>query len=160
SICNGEIYNFKELRNELIAKGYAFLTNSDVEVLPHLYEEYGPYFLNKLNGQFAFVILDLKKKRLFAARDHFGIAPFFYTFIDGLFLFGSEIKAILAHPDVKKTVNLRGLDQIFSFPGLISPCTLFENIYSLPSGHFLEIGFLDTAPKVTEYWDLIYPKKG
>lgn len=160
SICNGEIYNFKELKAELILKNHKLTTNSDVEVLTHLYEEYGVDFVNKLNGQFAFVIYDMVKKRLIAARDHFGVAPFFYCLVDGLFIFGSEIKAILEHPLVKRNVNLSGLDQIFTFPGLISPTTMFKDIHSLPGGHFLEISADGNEPKIVEYWDLVYPKVG
>ena len=160
SVCNGEIYNYKELRAELISKNHKFTTNADVEVLTHLYEEYGSNFINKLNGQFAFVIYDMTKKRLIAARDHFGIAPFFYCLVDNLFIFGSEIKAILEHPLVKREVNLVGLDQIFTFPGLISPTTMFKNIHSLPGGHYLDMSCGDNAPTIVEYWDLIYPKVG
>ncbi len=159
-ICNGEIYNYKELRAELILKNHRFHTESDVEVLPHLYEEYGSGFINKLNGQFAFVIFDIKQNFLLAARDHFGIAPFFYSIVDGLFIFGSEVKAILSHPAVVPKVNISGLDQTFSFPGLISPTTMFENISSLPSGHFLELSLRQEKPKIVEYWDLRYPKVG
>lgn len=158
SVCNGEIYNYQELRAELILKGHKFVTHSDTEVLTHLYEEYDTTFMNKLNGQFAFVIYDSKKKRLIAARDHFGIAPFFYGFFDGLFIFGSEIKAIIEHPNVVKEVNLFGLDQVFTFPGLISPTTMFKNIHSLPSGHFMEVTSGNREPDIVEYWDLIYPK--
>ncbi len=91
-ICNGEIYNYRELRQSLLEKGHIFRTNSDVEVLLHLYEEDGISFLNKLNGQFAFVIYDKNKKRLFLARDHFGINPLYFTIREGVFIFGSEIK--------------------------------------------------------------------
>jgi len=160
SVCNGEIYNYQELRAELILKGHKFVTHSDTEVLTHLYEEYDTDFMNKLNGQFAFVIYDTTKKRVIAARDHFGIAPFFYCFFDGLFIFGSEIKAILEHPSVVKEVNLCGLDQVFTFPGLISPTTMFKNIHSLPSGHFIEVSYSKNNPVIVEYWDLIYPKMG
>jgi len=158
SVCNGEIYNYKELRTELMLKGHKFTTHSDVEVLTHLYEEYDTDFMNKLNGQFAFVIYDTTKKRLIAARDHFGIAPFFYCLFEGLFIFGSEIKAILEHPSVVKKVNLFGLDQVFTFPGLISPTTMFKDIYSLPSGHFMEVSCSKNEPVITEYWDLKYPQ--
>ena len=91
-VFNGEIFNYLELRKNLIQQGHVFRTNSDVEVLLHLYEEDGPGFLNKLNGQFAFVIYDRKKKRLFMARDHFGINPLYYTVKDGVFIFASEIR--------------------------------------------------------------------
>lgn len=157
-LCNGEIYNYRELRNELIEKGHTFRTNCDVEVLVHLYEEEGTGFLNRLNGQFAFVIYDRNKKLLFLARDHFGINPLYYTMADGVFIFGSEIKAILEHPLVEREVDLTGLDQILSFPGLVSPRTMFKNIKSLKSGHYITLA--DGNLKVSEYWDLDYPLKG
>lgn len=154
-ICNGEIFNYIELREELVKRGHQFKTRTDVEVVLHLYEEYGTTFLNRLNGQFAFVIYDKKKQLLFCARDHFGIIPFFYTVADGYFVFGSEIKAILEHPAVKKELDLTGLDQVFTFPGLVSPRTMFKDIKSLENGHYLVV---DVAGKITntEYWDLIY----
>jgi asparagine synthase (glutamine-hydrolysing) len=157
-LCNGEIYNYRELKKELMAKGHTFRTNSDVEVLLHLYEEDGIGFLNKLNGQFAFVLYDRKEKRLFLARDHFGINPLYYTLTNGVFIFASEIKAILEHPLVKREVDLTGLDQILSFPGLVSPRTMFKGIESLKSGHYIEVKNGDV--RIAEYWDLDYPQLG
>lgn len=157
-VCNGEIFNYIELREELTARGHVFKTHTDVEVLLHLYEEKGPGFLNLLNGQFSFAIFDFKRRQLFCARDHFGVLPFHYTVVDGLFIFGSEIKAILQHPLVKREVDLVGLDQVFSFPGLISPRTMFKNIKSLENGHYLLIkpgGDIEDR----EYWDVVYPEK-
>lgn len=156
-ICNGEIYNYKELRSELQAKGYKFKTTCDVEVIVHLYTEYGTTFLSRLNGQFAFAIFDKKNNSLFLARDQFGICPLFYTCFDGVFIFASEIKAIIKHPRVKREVDLEGLDQIFTFPGLVSPVTLFKNIVSLPPGNYMIVkeGKVD----VFQYWDLIYPEE-
>jgi len=156
-ICNGEIFNYIELREELIEKGHKFKTKTDVEVLIHLYEEYRTEFLNQLNGQFAFVIFDFNNQQLFCARDHFGVLPFFYTIADGFFIFASEIKAILEHPEVKKEVDLVGLDQIFSFPGLISPRTMLKNIKSLENGHYIIVKDLNNIKDI-EYWDLDYPE--
>ena len=130
-VCNGEIFNYIELREELIAKGHRFYTNTDVEVILHLYEEEGTNFLNRLNGQFAFALYDKNKKVLFCARDQMGIIPFFYTFVDNTFIFGSEIKAIIQHPAVSREVNITGLDQVFTFAGLVSPNTMFKGINSL-----------------------------
>lgn len=157
--CNGEIFNYLELRKILIDKGHKFRSNSDVEVLVHMYEEYGTDFLNKLNGQFAFVIYDKKRKLLFCARDHVGIVPFFYTQVNGLFIFASEIKAIIEHPMVKREVDVTGLDQILTFPGLIGSRTLFKEIKSLENGNYLTINFSGDI-KIYEYWDLNYPKVG
>ena len=156
-ICNGEIFNYIELREELTAKGHRFRTKTDIEVLVHLYEEHGTEFLNQLNAQFSFAIFDFKKQRLFCARDHFGVLPFHYTIANGLFIFGSEIKAILQHPDVKREIDPVGLDQVFSFPGLISPRTMFKNIKSLENGHYLVVKGPDSITD-KEYWDLDYPE--
>lgn len=156
-VCNGEIYNYRELRTTLIKKGHTFRTGSDIEVLAHLYEEHGVDFINQLNGQFAFALLDRKERKLLLARDHFGVNPLYYTFVDDVLIFASEIKAILAHPMVKREVDLTGLDQIFSFPGIVSPRTMFKNISSLKSGGFL---LANSHASVGEYWDLDYPRIG
>ena len=157
-ICNGEIYNYVDLKQELIEKGHTFATKSDVEVLVHLYEEEGEEFVKRLNGQFAFAIFDKNKNQLVLARDHFGINPLFYTVVDGLFIFASEIKAILAHPAVPREVDLTGLDQVLSFPGLVSPRTLVRGVSSLKSGHRMTVN--RAGVKVEEYWDLDYPQAG
>jgi asparagine synthase (glutamine-hydrolysing) len=156
-VCNGEIYNYRELRSTLVKKGHTFRTGSDIEVLVHLYEEDGADFISKLNGQFAFALLDRKERKLLLARDHFGINPLYYTIVDDVLIFASEIKAILAHPMVKREVDLTGLDQIFSFPGIVSPRTMFKNINSLKSGAFL---MANSHASLGEYWDLDYPRIG
>jgi asparagine synthase (glutamine-hydrolysing) len=156
-VCNGEIFNYIELREELKKRGHVFRTNSDIEVIVHLYEEYGTELLNQLNGQFAFALYDKKGKNLFCARDHFGIIPFYYTYVSNTFIFGSEIKAILKHPLVQKSVDLTGLDQIFTFAGLISPRTMFKDIHSLENGHFLKINNHGEIQN-KEYWDLDFPE--
>lgn len=156
-ICNGEIFNYIELRNQLIKKGHIFRTASDVEVILHLYEDHGTDFLNELNGQFAFALYDKRRKQIFCVRDQMGIIPFFYTFVNRVFVFGSEIKAILEHPLVTASVDLVGLDQVFTFAGLISPRTMFKNIQSLENGHLLIVNE-DEGVKNQEYWDLIYPE--
>ncbi len=156
-VCNGEIYNYRELRSNLIKRGHTFRTGSDVEVLVHLYEEDGPDFINKLNGQFAFALYDRKEQKLLLARDHFGINPLYYTIVDEVLIFASEIKAILEHPMVNRQVDLTGLDQIFSFPGIVSPRTMFKDINSLKSGCFL---LANSHANLGEYWDLDYPRIG
>ena len=154
-LCNGEIYNYRDLRTRLESQGHRFSTACDVEVLLSLYQERGIDLLSCLNGQFAFVIYDRPARRLFLARDHVGIAPLFYTVADGMFVFGSEIKAILEHPLVERRVDLTGLDQVLSFPGLVSPTTMFEGVRSLSPGHLLLVE--DGAVKEREYWDLDFP---
>jgi asparagine synthase (glutamine-hydrolysing) len=156
-ICNGEIFNYIELREELQKKGHIFKTHTDVEVILHLYEEHGIGFLNQLNGQFAFVLYDKKTKRLYCVRDQLGIIPLFYTKAGDNFIFASEIKAIIEHPAVEKEVDVVTLDQTFNFAGIISPRTMFRNIHSLENGHYMVV---DDEGRMTnvEYWDLIYPK--
>jgi asparagine synthase (glutamine-hydrolysing) len=153
-VCNGEIFNYRELKKDLEFRGHRFKTNCDVEVILHLYEEYGENFLKKLNGQFSFVLYNTKKKELLCARDHAGILPFYYTQVNGLFIFASEIKAILEHPYVMREVDLTGLDQVMSFPGIISPRTMFRNIYSLECGQLCLIK--DGIKTIKQYWDLEY----
>jgi asparagine synthase (glutamine-hydrolysing) len=157
-VCNGEIYNYRELKHQLEQKGHVFRTHSDVEVLLHLYEEEGTDLLQKLNGQFAFVLYDRRAKTLFLARDHFGINPLYFTVADGVLIFASEIKAILEHPLVERQIDLTGLDQILSLPGLVSPRTIFKGIESLKSGHLMTVKNGDI--RIDEYWDLDYPRTG
>lgn len=154
-ICNGEIFNHTELRETLRKKGHVFKTSCDVEVIIHLYEEYGTATVDHLNGQFAFVLYDLNKRFLFCARDHFGVTPFHYTVVNNYLVFASEIKSILEFPEYQREIDMTGLDQVFSFPGLISKRTVFKNIASLPNGHFLQYDGVDLQEK--EYWDLDYP---
>ncbi len=134
---NGEIYNYKELREELIGKGHVFSNLSDTEVLLHGYEEYGPALLDRLRGMFTFVIWDEKKKELFAARDMFGIKPFYYTEVNGQLVYGSEIKSILEYPGYRKEVNLEALEQYLSFEYSVLPETFFKGIFKLGAGHYM-----------------------
>lgn len=157
-VCNGEIFNYRELGRHLRQRGHVFRTRTDVEVIVHLYEEHGEDLVDHLNGQFAFAIWDLRRRRLFLARDHFGVAPLYYTVADGLFLFGSEIKALLAHPAVERRIDLVGVDQVLSLPGLVSPRTVFAGIESLPSGFSLTVA--DGTLCRRQYWDLDYPREG
>jgi asparagine synthase (glutamine-hydrolysing) len=151
-VCNGEIYNYKELRASLVKKGHRFRSACDVEVILHLFEEEGPAFIRRLNGQFAFALFDQRRQTLLIARDHAGIVPLFYTQAGGHFIFSSEIKAILRHPAVRREVNLGCLDQIISFPGYVSPNTMFRDIHSLKPGHFLQVDRQEVT--LREYWDL------
>ena len=136
-VFNGEIYNHLELREDLIAKGHVFANNADTESLIHGYEEYGVDLLKKVRGMFAFVIYDMKKDLIFAARDFFGIKPFYYSNLDGNFIFSSEIKSILAYPDIKREVNEEALEQYMSFQYSVLPETFFKGIYKLPAGHYM-----------------------
>jgi len=157
-VCNGEIFNYPQLHRELCARGHRFKTRSDVEVLVHLYEDHGCATVDKLNGQFGLAIYDRRAKRLLLARDHFGVNPLFFAVVDGLLIFGSEIKAILAHPSIEPRVDLVGLDQILSFPGLVSPRTVFEGIQTLPTGHLGAAGA--GVVRVRVYWYRVFRDVG
>lgn len=157
-ICNGEIFNHQALREELLAAGHRFRTRSDVEVLIHLYEEMGDRLLERVNGQFAFALYDRARDRMLLARDPFGVAPLFHTRVGETFVFASEIKAILAYPGVERRVDLTGLDQILSLPGLVSPRTMFERISSVPPGCLVAVSA--DGVESHRYWDLVYPPEG
>jgi asparagine synthase (glutamine-hydrolysing) len=151
-IFNGEIFNYIELRKFLQDKGHDFYTNSDTEVIIHLYEEYGTDCLQYLNGQFAFALWDKKQARLFIARDRVGIRPLFYTWINGTFLFASEIKSLFMDKRVKREIDPYALDQIFTFWMTVPPRTAFKDILELPAGHFM---LIKEGTCITEkYWDL------
>ena len=156
-ICNGEIYNHQELRSRLTEKGHRFSTGTDVEVVLHLYEEEGPEFPKLLNGQFAVAVYDAEKHMLLLVRDQIGICPLFYTFSQGRLLFASEIKAILAYPGVERRLNLKAVDQLMNFPGIVAPQTFFQGIYALEPGHMLKISEGSKIQNI-EYWDLTYPE--
>ena len=138
-VFNGEIYNFKDLREELIEKGHTFKNHADSEVLVHGYEEWGKDLVTRLRGMFAFVIFDKRDKTIFGARDMFGIKPFYYTFMGESFIFGSEIKSFLEHPDFKKELNEEALGHYLSFQYSPTEETFFKNVYKLPPAHYFTI---------------------
>lgn len=154
-VCNGEIFNFPELRRELEAKGHSFRTRTDVEVILHLYEEEGLDFPKRLNGQFAIALYDEKREQLLLVRDQVGICPLFYTVAGGQVVFASEIKGILEYPGVERRLNLKAVDQLMNFPGVVSPTTFFDGVYSLRGGHILQIRPGEEIRDL-EYWDLSY----
>ena len=154
-ITNGEIFNFTELKDELIGKGHHFRTGTDVEVVLHLYEEYGLDFPKHLNGQFAVALYDSVKKQLILVRDNVGICPLFYTIADGRIIFASEIKAILEYPGIERRLNMKAVDQLMNYPGAVSPQTFFEGIYSLRAGHML-LCRPGQEIKDIEFWDIMY----
>lgn len=134
---NGEIYNYKDLRKELIDAGHEFYTNADSEVLIHAFEQWGEDMLDKLRGMFGFAIYNIKDGSLFIARDFFGIKPMHYALVDGDFVYASEIKSILKYPKYKKVFNYKALDNYLSFQYVVPPETFFEDIYCLLPGHYL-----------------------
>ncbi|MBE6012907.1 asparagine synthase (glutamine-hydrolyzing) [Anaeropeptidivorans aminofermentans] len=136
-VFNGEIYNYQSLRAEMIEKDHVFSTNSDTEVLIHLYEEYGTGLLNHIRGMFAFAIYDMEKDELFCARDFFGIKPFYYALCNGELVFASEIKSILEYPGIKKEVNTLALENYLTFQYSVLEETFFKGIYKLMPSHYL-----------------------
>lgn len=155
-VFNGEIYNYRELQQELPSRGHRLRTNSDTEVIVHLYEELGPECLQHLRGMFAIAVWDKRDRTLFIARDRMGIKPLYYTLKNGSFIFGSEIKALLVHPAVKASLDLQGLSNYLSLKYVPAPGTLFEDIHSLPPGHYLWIK--DGRIEIKRYWDISYAK--
>lgn len=155
-VFNGEIYNYKELRTELLEKGHKFSTSSDTEVIVHGFEEYGPSFFSRLNGIFALAILDIKANTIFLARDHFGIKPLHYFHNGELMVFGSEQKSILLHPNVPRKLNKQALHLHLNLRYTQGDQTLFEGIKRLPPAHYLK--FSEGKVELHKYWELRYDK--
>ncbi len=151
-VFNGEIFNYIELKEGLLAKNHTFKTNSDTEVIVHLYEEYGPEFLNKLNGQFAIAIWDKNKQELFLARDRVGIRPLFYSTINNSFVFASEIKSLLEFPDFNPRISAKALSEYFTFWTSLSSNTAFEGVFELPPGSYMTINA--NSKIIKNYWEL------
>ena len=152
-VLNGEIYNFRELREKL-EHNHTFYTNSDTEVILHAYEEYGENCLDHLNGMFAFAIWDTKKKKLFLARDRLGVKPLYYSIINDNLLFSSEIKSILQYDEVERTLNYSALSQFLTYAYTIDGQTLFKNIFELLPGQKLIYYFDEKKPHISNYWNL------
>ena len=150
-IFNGEIYNFQEIREDLISKGHIFKTHTDSEVLIHGYEEYGEQLVKKLRGMFAFVIWDRNEKKLFAARDPFGIKPFYYAYMNNTLMFGSEIKSFLPHPNFVKKLNEKALKPYLTFQFPVLNETFFEGVFKLPAAHYLT--FKNGQINLSRYWE-------
>ena len=157
-VFNGEIYNFQELRVFLLSKGHIFKTQTDTEVIIHLYEELGPQCVEKLRGMFAFAIWDEKTKTLFLARDRVGIKPLYYCLTGGSLLFASEIKAILADPAVDRQIALEIIDRFLTFFYLPGEQTLLRGVSKLAPGHYLL--FKNAKTEIHQYWDLGFSKPG
>jgi asparagine synthase (glutamine-hydrolysing) len=157
-ICNGEIYNYRQLRNDLEAQGHQFSTNSDVETIVHLYEELGEDFVHRLRGMFGLAIYDRSRDYLILARDRIGIKPLYYTYQKGGLFFGSEIKAILKHPDIGRDFSIEALSDYLTYLYIPAPETIFKDIYKLPSAHILT--FKDGNLAVRQYWELNYKNNG
>jgi len=153
-ILNGEIYNYRELRADLETRGHRFRSESDTEILPHLYEEYGRGMVSHLNGMFAFALWDEQRRRLFIARDRFGEKPLYWGVFDRTLLFASEPKVLLAHPSVRPNLNLNALRQYLSYDYVPAPLSIYEGINKLPAAHTLTLE--DGEVQVERYWRLSY----
>lgn len=154
-VFNGEIFNYVELRPELEARGHRFRTHTDTEVLLHLYEEFGSQCLERLNGQFALAIWNVREQSLFLARDRLGVRPLFYSVSQGRLIFGSEIKTLLATPSVRAEIDPVSLDQVFTYWSPLSPRTVFRHIFEVPPGHYLVAQGGKTTIK--RYWEIAFP---
>ncbi len=151
---NGEIFNYLELRGDLLKQGHTFATRSDTEVILHLYEEKGPDCVHYMNGQWAFAIWDRNRRTLFLSRDRLGVRPLFYASANGSFVFGSEIKAIFACPGVARELDLTGLNEVFTYWCTLPPRTAFKGIYELPPGHSMVVK--EGTVTVKPYWEPDY----
>ncbi len=157
-VFNGEIYNFAELRSELVARGHRFNTDhSDTEVLLNGYREWGAALPSKCNGMWAFVIYDRANRKLFGSRDRFGKKPFFYSHQNDAFVFGSELSAVRMHPAVSQTVSRRALKKYFGYGYIPAPLTILEGVFKLPGGHSftVDLDAPELAPRVSKYWDFV-----
>ena len=153
-VFNGEIYNYIELRNTLKKRGYMFQTRSDTEVILKLYIEHGPDFVDHLNGMFAFLLYDQRRKTLLAVRDRLGIKPLYYTVNKEAILFASEIKALLRHPDVESAVDDNGIQDYLTFQYVLGEGTLFKNIRKVLPGHYLKVDMHNCSVHKHQYWKL------
>jgi len=151
-IFNGEIYNYRDLRPGLIERGHKFRSETDSEVIIHLYEEMGSSFIGELNGMFAFALWDATHRRLLLARDRFGVKPLYYSLIGKTLAFASEVKAFLALPDFKVSVDPFALAEHFTFQNTFGKRTFFDGVNLLPAGHYLLCE--DGESRMQQYWDL------
>lgn len=151
-VFNGEIYNYRQLRNSLEQRGHVFRTQSDTEVIVHAYEEYGDACVSQLNGMFAFALWDKPRQRLLLARDHLGIKPLYYFSNDRSLVFGSELKALLAHPGAPTRMNLVALDLFLTLEYVPGPYTIYQDIHKLLPGHILTFEQGDLT--VSQYWKI------
>jgi len=164
-VCNGEIYNYRELRADLLRRGHRFRSETDTEVIVHLYEEHGPTCVEMLNGMFAFAIYeqratsDVRRSTLLLARDRFGVKPLYYTFLDDVLAFSSEVKAFMALPDFVARPDPFALAEHLTFQNTFGERTFFEGVKLLPAGHYLLCQ--DEQIEMRQYWDLHFqPEHG
>ncbi len=154
-ILNGEIYNFKELRHELESQGHSFYTETDTEVIVHLYEQYGDACVQKLRGMFVFAVWDERRRRLLLARDRIGIKPLFYGVKGGRLIFASELKALLQLPEVERTLNWNSVSHLFSALSTPANESIIAGIHKLEPGHILTVR-QGQSPEILRYWDVTF----
>jgi len=152
-VYNGEVYNYIELRDDLKKRGHLFKTTSDTEVILHMYKEFGDVFINDLNGMFAFIIYDKQRNRLLVAKDHFGIKPLYWYLDEKKIVFGSEIKAILKHPDIIAEPERKNLYEYLTFQFILGEETMFRNIYKVIPGHYITIDLASGKFNRVKYWE-------
>lgn len=155
---NGELYNFREVRADLEKRGHKFVTQTDVEIVPHLYQMYGEDFVDHINGMFAIALWDTKKKKLILARDRFGEKPLYYGVFDGKLLYASEPKALLEHPSISAELDLEALREYLSFDYVPAPRSIYKGISKLPAAHMLTVE--NAEVKIRRYWNLTWNKNG
>lgn len=155
-VYNGEIYNFQDLKADLEKRGHAFRTHSDTEVVIHAYEEYGESCLDRFNGMFAFALWDAKRELLFLARDRFGKKPLYYACFDNQFIFGSELKAVLKHPSVRRRIDLASVSKYLAYEYVPSPHSIFRDIYKLEAGSKLVLK--GGQRTVSRFWDISFER--
>jgi asparagine synthase (glutamine-hydrolysing) len=153
-IFNGEIYNYNEIRNELISLGHQFLTHSDTEVILHGWKQWGEKSIKKWRGMFTIALFDEQKNELVCIRDRAGVKPFYYYFNDGLFLFGSELKSLIAHSGFKKEMNTNAVASFLQYGYVSSPHCIFNYAYKLPAGHILKFNLSSFGLAVNQYWNV------
>jgi asparagine synthase (glutamine-hydrolysing) len=153
-VFNGEIYNYKEIKDSLIKKGHVFTSSSDTEVLLHAYLEWGKNAIEKLIGMFAFVLIDKKLDEAFIVRDRAGVKPLFWYFNNGLFLFASELKALVAHSAFKKDLNLNAAAAYFKTGYIPAPQCIYKNTQKLQPGHYLTLNFKNQGVSISQYWSV------
>lgn len=151
---NGEIYNYAEIKSELEKLGHTFLSHSDTEVILHAYREWGHEAIQRFIGMFAFVIYDEKKNKIFACRDRPGVKPFIYYWKNGLFLFGSELKALMQHPSFKKEISNDAVAAFMQYGYVPAPHCIFNDTHKLRPGHYLELDIATASLQTSEYWSV------
>src|SRR6185295_15987 len=160
-VFNGEIYNFQELVPELAAAGHTFRTHSDTEVIAHGWEQWGESCVTRFRGMFAFAVWDRNRETLFLARDRLGVKPLYYAQLaDGSWIFGSELKALLVHPQLGRTIDPLAVEEYFAYGYVPDPRTIFQGVFKLPAGCTLTLKRGAAQPRPVEYWDVSFKPVG